>query len=59
MDLNILIRTFTLFPDSSMDFYAGAGIVADSDPRQEYQETLYKMEALAQALGAGGKWVEK
>ncbi len=51
-DFNILIRTFTLWDNGSLDFYAGAGIVADSNPRQEYLETLYKVEALAQALGA-------
>lgn len=50
-DLNILIRTFTLFPDGKLEFLAGAGIVADSDPAREYQETLYKVQALAQALG--------
>jgi anthranilate synthase component 1 len=50
-DLNILIRSFTLFRDGWLDFYAGAGIVADSDPQKEYRETLYKVEALAQALG--------
>lgn len=50
-DFNILIRSFTLFPNGTMEFQAGAGIVADSDPRREYLETLYKVEALAQALG--------
>jgi anthranilate synthase component 1 len=50
-DLNILIRTFTLLDNGLLEFYAGAGIVADSDPKREYAETLYKVEALAQALG--------
>lgn len=50
-DLNILIRSFTLSSDGRLEFHAGAGIVADSDPHQEYLETLYKVEALAQALG--------
>ena len=50
-DLNILIRSFTLLSDGRLEFHAGAGIVADSDPHQEYLETLYKVEALAQALG--------
>jgi len=50
-DLNILIRTFTLFSNGSLEFHAGAGIVADSDPQKEYMETLYKVEALAQSLG--------
>jgi len=50
-DFNILIRSFTLLSDGTLEFQAGAGIVADSDPRREYLETLYKVEALAQALG--------
>ena len=50
-DFNILIRSFTLWDNGLLDFYAGAGIVADSDPKREYMETLYKVEALAQALG--------
>ncbi len=50
-DFNILIRTFTLFKNGKMEFCAGAGIVADSKPQKEYMETLYKVEALAQALG--------
>jgi para-aminobenzoate synthetase component 1 len=51
-DLNILIRSFTLFSNGLLEFHAGAGIVADSDSRREYMETLYKVEALAQALGS-------
>jgi len=50
-DLNILIRSFTLHPNGSLDFRAGAGIVADSEPEREYLETLFKVESLAQALG--------
>jgi anthranilate synthase component 1 len=33
---------------------AGAGIVADSDPPREYQETLNKARALAEAVQAAG-----
>jgi anthranilate/para-aminobenzoate synthase component I len=50
-DFNILIRSFTLWPEGGLEFFAGAGIVADSDPQREYLETLHKVEALAQALG--------
>jgi anthranilate/para-aminobenzoate synthase component I len=50
-DFNILIRSFTLWPEGKLEFFAGAGIVADSDPEREYLETLHKVEALAQALG--------
>src|ERR1700690_3749760 len=44
-DFNILIRTFTLLESGKMEFCAGAGIVADSNPQKEYMETLYKVEA--------------
>jgi anthranilate/para-aminobenzoate synthase component I len=49
MTLNILIGTFFLDQDR-LCFPVGAGIVADSDPEREYQETLHKAEALLQAL---------
>jgi para-aminobenzoate synthetase component 1 len=49
MDTNILIRTITLGRGWAQ-FPAGAGIVADSDPDQEYEETLAKAEGLLRAL---------
>ena len=49
LDLNILIRTFVLQGDR-LSFHVGAGIVADSDPQREYQETLAKGAALMKAL---------
>ncbi len=49
MALNILIRTFFL-DKGRLSFPAGAGIVADSDPEREYQETVHKAQALMQAL---------
>ncbi|MBI4513348.1 MAG: chorismate-binding protein, partial [Gemmatimonadetes bacterium] len=33
---------------------AGAGVVADSDPGREYEETLNKAQALLRALEALG-----
>jgi anthranilate/para-aminobenzoate synthase component I len=49
--MNILIRT--LFLDKNrLCFPVGAGIVADSDPQREYQETLHKAEAILEALQA-------
>jgi para-aminobenzoate synthetase component 1 len=50
MDTNILIRTFTV-GKGWVQFPVGGGIVADSDPQQEYEETLHKAEGLLQALG--------
>jgi para-aminobenzoate synthetase component 1 len=49
MDLNILIRTFVV-KDGVAYAQVGAGIVADSDPGREYDETLQKAEALKKAL---------
>lgn len=52
-DLNIVIRTF-LLKDNNAYFQVGGGIVADSDPESEYQETLDKARALVDALGITG-----
>ncbi len=49
VDFNILIRTMVLTRQRAY-LQVGAGIVADSDPRREYQETLYKAQALFEAL---------
>ncbi|MBI4343446.1 MAG: anthranilate synthase component I family protein [Candidatus Omnitrophica bacterium] len=50
MDLNIAIRTMVI-QGSRLSFHAGAGIVADSIPGREYEETLAKAAALMEALG--------
>jgi para-aminobenzoate synthetase component 1 len=50
MDLNIVIRTF-LIRDGRVHWQVGGGIVADSDPTAEYEETLAKGFALKRALG--------
>ena len=47
--LNIAIRTLVLHRHRGY-LQVGAGIVADSDPGREYEETLAKGEALAEAL---------
>lgn len=49
MDFNILIRTLLKRKDRIF-FGVGAGIVADSSPEGEYQETLVKAKAMLQAL---------
>jgi para-aminobenzoate synthetase component 1 len=51
-DLNILIRTM-LYRNGTVHFQVGGGIVADSDPAMEYEETLHKGKALLAALGCG------
>jgi para-aminobenzoate synthetase component 1 len=49
MDTSILIRTFTV-ARGWVQFPVGGGIVADSDPEREYEETLHKAEGLVRAL---------
>jgi anthranilate synthase component 1 len=51
LDLNILIRTMTL-RGRDLSFRAGAGIVADSDPGRELEETRAKARGLLAALEA-------
>lgn len=53
LDLNILIRTMTL-QDGSIELRAGAGIVADSVPERELEETRAKARGLLRALGSAG-----
>lgn len=48
-ELAVLLRCALLRGDSA-DLYAGAGIVADSDPESEYAETELKLGAILQAL---------
>jgi para-aminobenzoate synthetase component 1 len=54
LDLNILIRTLLLVPEavgySRVWGQVGAGIVADSDPTREWQESLQKARAQLLAL---------
>jgi anthranilate synthase component 1 len=52
MDFNILIRTLEL-RDGSVTFRAGAGIVADSTPLKELDETRAKARGLVRALVEG------
>ena len=49
-DFNILIRTLTL-ADGQLEARTGAGIVADSNPERELEETRAKARGLLAALG--------
>ncbi len=49
LDLNILIRTMVM-NDDSVTFRAGSGIVADSDPGAELEETRAKAEGMLRAI---------
>ena len=57
LDLNILIRSAELEPagkGSVLRFRTGAGIVADSDPARELDETRAKARGMLRALGVEG-----
>ncbi len=49
IDLNIAIRT-AIIKDSSIYFQVGGGIVADSDPEEEYIETIVKAESFTKSI---------
>lgn len=51
MDTNILIRTL-VYHDSGVSFQVGGGIVVDSDPAAEYEETLVKARGLFDSFDA-------
>jgi para-aminobenzoate synthetase component I len=53
MDTNILIRTFT-YGSGWLQFPVGGGIVADSIPEREYDETWLKAEGMLRALEEAG-----
>ena len=50
MQFNVAIRTITV-ANSVARFNVGAGIVADSNPSDEYDETMTKATAMLKALG--------
>jgi anthranilate/para-aminobenzoate synthase component I len=50
IELNVAIRTMTV-RNGIARFNVGGGIVADSDPAEEYDESLVKARALFEALG--------
>ncbi|MDA9181071.1 aminodeoxychorismate synthase component I [Gammaproteobacteria bacterium] len=56
MDTNICIRTITL-TENKISFAAGGGIVYDSDPRDEYHESLEKVSVFIKYFSNGEfKW---
>ncbi len=52
LDLSVVIRTVLLCQGEAR-FHVGGGVVADSRPEAEYEESLLKARALLEALGAG------
>jgi anthranilate synthase component 1 len=57
MDMAIAIRTLVV-KDGRVYLQAGAGIVADSDPAAEYQETVNKAMAVMKAIEAAEKGLD-
>lgn len=56
VDLNIAIRT-AIHHEGALYFQVGGGIVADSDPELEYEETITKAQSFIKALtGKGRVW---
>jgi para-aminobenzoate synthetase component 1 len=53
LHLNMAIRTLVRVSDCFY-FHVGGAIVFDSDPADEYEETLHKGRGLLRALGYGG-----
>jgi para-aminobenzoate synthetase component 1 len=51
---NLTIRT-AVVTRAGVRYYAGGGIVADSDPEREYEESLLKAETFFRALAALGE----
>ncbi len=52
-EFNVAIRTITI-RDGTAYVNVGGGVVADSDPAAEYEETLVKARAMFEALGVVG-----
>jgi anthranilate synthase component 1 len=55
LDTCIVIRTI-LMKGKKVFIQAGAGIVADSDPEKEYQETLNKARGMLKAIELAESW---
>lgn len=55
-DLNVAIRTLVVMPDT-IHVQLGGGIVIDSNPQNEYEETLHKGSSLFNALRLDKQWL--
>ena len=62
MDTCIALRTLVITPQPAgrwrVDAQVGAGIVADSEPATEYQETLNKAQGMLSALTVANAWAD-
>lgn len=57
MEFNIIIRTMAI-QDGQVHIQAGAGIVIDSDPGREYEESMSKAKALWKAIQYSERYAE-
>ena len=57
MDTCITIRTLVIKDDTAY-IQAGGGVVADSDPAAEYQETVNKAKAMMRAVEMAEKGLD-
>jgi anthranilate synthase component I len=57
MDLAIILRT-ALIKDQNLYVQAGSGIVADSIPEEEWQETINKAKGLFAAVAFASQGLE-
>ncbi len=58
MDTCIALRT-AVVKDGTMYVQAGGGVVADSDPEAEYQETCNKARALIRAAEEAVRFAQR
>jgi len=56
LDTAIAIRTLVVTPDKICHLQAGCGVVADSDPSREFEETLHKAKAVLTAVSLAKSW---
>ena len=63
MDTCITLRTLVISPGADgrqrVDAQVGAGVVADSEPALEYQETLNKAQSMLRAIEVAEQWESK
>ncbi len=63
MDTCIALRTLVITPSDDhrwrVDAQVGAGVVADSEPAREYQETLNKAQGMLSALHIADAWADE
>jgi len=52
--MSMTIRT-AILKDKKIYLHVGGGIVADSNPEEEYKETMLKASAFLKAMGVGAK----